>query len=94
MSLNEHHAIRMKDADLLTSKQNSYWHYVFDLSLNQQLTKSSSKMIFKRGLEHLSESSNRGSTGRSIESKLPMDGAESIRRIKELASMLKKGKVH
>ena len=45
-SLNEHHAIRMKDGDLLCSKQNCYWHYVFDLSLNQQLTTSSSKLVF------------------------------------------------
>jgi len=42
-SLKEHHAIRMRDGDILTSKQNSYWHYVFDLALNQQLIRYSSK---------------------------------------------------
>lgn len=94
-SLREHQAIRLKDGDLITSKQNSYWHYLFDLSLNQQLSNFSSKLVFQRGLEFLLESDHnerRAMQGQVIEARLPMDEAESVRRVKELASLLKKGK--
>jgi hypothetical protein len=50
-SLKEHHMIRMRDGDILTSRENPYWHYLFDLKLNTQLIRASSRMVFKRGLE-------------------------------------------
>jgi hypothetical protein len=94
-SLQEHHDIRIRDGDMLTSKENAYWHYMFDVMLNSQLNHCSSKLVFKRGLEFLQEekTANRmPSNPCTMESKLPMDEAESTRRIKELASLLKKGK--
>ena len=93
-SLQEHNSIRMKDGDLLTSKQNTYWHYLFDLVLNQQLLRCSSSLVLKRGLEFLLEDDcgvKSGSQWRGQESHLPMDEYEATRRIKELASLLKKG---
>ena len=93
-SLGEHHSIRMMDSDLLTSKQNAYWHYLFDLTLNQQLNRCSSALIFKRGLEFLLENEDTdksNSDWHAKESQLPMDEAESTRRVKELACLLKKG---
>jgi hypothetical protein len=93
-SLSEHHAIRIRDGDVLTSKENGYWHYLFDIMLNGQLNRSSSKMVFKRGVEFLLEQDqhNNHRSQCSGESKLPMDEAEATRRVKELACLLKKGK--
>ena len=93
-SLAEHHSIRMMDSNLLTSKQNAYWHYLFDLTLNQQLNRCSSALVFKRGLEFLLENEDTdksNSDWHAKESQLPMDEAESTRRVKELACLLKKG---
>ena len=93
-SLQEHNAIRMKDADIITSKQHGYWHYLFDLILNQQLNRCSSSLVLKRGLEFLLENdcgTNSSSEWHGTESKLPMDEAEATRRVKELACLLKKG---
>ena len=92
-SLKEHHNIRMRDGDLLTSKQNGYWHYLFDMKLNLALNATPSSIIFKRGFEFLEEPKKDIDVGTSSpQSHLPMNEAESIRRIKELASLLKKGK--
>ena len=93
-SLAEHHSIRMMDSNLLASKQNAYWHYLFDLTLNQQLNRCSSGLVFKRGLEFLLENEDTdksNSDWHAKESQLPMDEAESTRRVKELACLLKKG---
>ena len=88
----EHYLIRMKDGDLLTSKEHIYWHYLFDVKLNSKLKNNSSTLVFKRGFEFLLEKDSL-STGECIKhnAKLPMDEFESIRRIKELSSLLKKG---
>ena len=95
-SLAEHEWVRLRDGCLLTSKQNPYWHYLFDLKLNNCLNHATSKLVFKRGLEFLLE----GGDGRrnyplsergSRETLLPMDESEATRRVKELASLLKKG---
>jgi hypothetical protein len=88
-SLKEHHYVRLHDGDILTSRESGYWHYLFDVKLNSELNRAPSKLVFKRGLEIFE------STDRSVspaESHLPMDEAESTRRVKELASLLKKGK--
>ena len=93
-SLQEHNSIRMKDGDLLTSKQNTYWHFLFYLILNQQLLRGSSSLVLKRGLEFLLEDDcgmKFGSQWRGHESHLPMNEYEAIRRVKELASLFKKG---
>ena len=91
--LNQHHAIRMRDGDILTSKENVYWHYLFDITLNQQLNRCSSKLVLKRGLEFLLENeytSLTDSEWHGQQSVLPMNESDSTRRIKELASLLKK----
>lgn len=88
----EHYLLRMKDGDLLTSKENIYWHYLFDISLNTKLQNNSSVLVFKRGFEFLLEKDSLNS-GECLKhfSKLPMDEYESVRRVKELACLLKKG---
>lgn len=52
-SLREHCLIRMRDGDLLTSKENGYWHYLFDLLLNADLNYCPSALIMSRGVEIL-----------------------------------------
>ena len=92
-SLEEHHSIRLRDGDILTSKQNGYWHYIFDLKLNRAMNSVPSKLIFRRGLEFLHENAEHHAAKEyATELRLPMDEAESSQRIKELASLLKKGK--
>jgi hypothetical protein len=94
-SLREHCLIRMRDGDLLTSKENGYWHYMFDLLLNSDLNHCPSALILNRGVEILID----GEPMRQVkpfqrvpvESQLPMDDNDATRRIKELASLLKKG---
>jgi len=88
----EHYLIRMKDGDLLTSKEYIYWHYLFDVKLNSKLKHDSSVLVFKRGFEFLLEKDSLKS-GECIKhfNKLPMDEFESVRCIKELACLLKKG---
>jgi hypothetical protein len=51
----EDHSVRMRDGDILTSKQNPYWHYIFDLKLNKAMNSVPSKLIFRRGHEFLQE---------------------------------------
>jgi hypothetical protein len=93
-SLAEHHAIRIRDGNILTSRENGYWHYMFDVMLNSRLNRCSSKLVFKRGVEFILEESSKQSPGSFVnaESKMPMDEAEATRRVKELASLLKKDK--
>jgi hypothetical protein len=87
--MTEHRDVRIRDGDILTSRENGYWHYLFDLKLNTDLNKASSQLVFKRGLEFLLEKT----CGQSAaECQLPMDEGEATRRVKELASLLKKGK--
>jgi hypothetical protein len=85
----------MKDGDILASKQHCYWHYLFDVKLNTKLKYNSSVLVFKRGIEFLLEKDSLKS-GECIKqlSKLPMDEFESVRRVKELASLLKKAVGH
>ena len=54
-SIEQHNSNGMKDGDILTSKQNTYWHYLFDLILNKQLNRCSSGLVLKRGLEFMLE---------------------------------------
>jgi len=63
------------------------------MKLNSALNYAPSNIIFTRGLECLLERSRCIASGEhSAEQRLPMDEAEATRRIKELASLLKKGK--
>lgn len=98
-SLADHTFVRIRDGCLLTARENGYWHYLFDLKLNTALCNASSKMVFKRGLEFLLEQGNGDrsapqSDRSSQETSLPMDESEATRRVKELASLLKKGPWH
>ena len=99
-SADEHQWICMRDGCLLTSRQNNYWHYLFDLKLNTCLNHATSRLVFKRGLEFLWESEDLTKKGVPVaerisrEASLPMDESESTRRIKELACLLKKGPWH
>jgi hypothetical protein len=89
-SLSDHHNIRMLDGDILTSRENIYWHYFFDLKLNMFMNVVPSKLVFKRGLEILDDNAQSATR----EQRMPMSETEAIKRIKELASLLKKGKWH
>lgn len=98
-SLADHTFVRLRDGCLLTAKENAYWHYLFDLKLNTALCHASSRMVFKRGLEFLLEQGNGGRSApqcdrSSQQSRLPMDESKATRRVKELASPLKKGPWH
>ena len=99
-SVDEHLWVRMRDGCLLTSRQNNYWHYLFDVKLNTCLNHAPSRLIFKRGLEFLLESGDLSkkrvpvAERTSQEASLPMDESEATRRIKELACLLKKGPWH
>ena len=95
-SVSEHMYVRMRDGTLLTSMENAYWQYVFDLKLNTMLNHASSKMVFRRGLEFLLEQDGSNRQYPSAErtsqvASMPMDEAEATRRVKELACLLKKG---
>ena len=92
-SILNHLDIRIRDGDILTSRESGYWHFMFDLKLNMALNRAPSRLVFKRGLEFLDEiGPDRPCAERTAGGHLPMDEAESTRRIKELASLLKKGK--
>jgi hypothetical protein len=54
-SLREHFYVRIRDGDILTRKENAYWHYMFDVMLNAELNHNSSKLAIKRGVEFLLE---------------------------------------
>jgi len=54
-SLNDHHVVRLRDGDILTSRESVYWHYMFDVKLNAALNHAPSKLVFKRGLEVLDD---------------------------------------
>ena len=85
----EHHHVRLRDGDILTSREANYWHYLFDVKLTTALNRVPSKLVFKRGLEILEDGTKLVSPEQTH---LPMDEAEATRRIKELTSLLKKGK--
>ena len=99
-SVDKHQWIRLRDRCLLTSRQNNYWHYLFDLKLNTCLNHATSRLVFKRGLEFLLESGDLSkkevpvAERTSQEASLPMDESEATRRIKELVCLLKKGPWH
>lgn len=91
-SLDQHIHIRLRDGDVLTSRENSYWHYLFDLKLNSALNSGTSELIFKRGFEFLAEQCSYKVIGAPTRSsQLPMSEDEATRRIQELCSLLKKG---
>jgi hypothetical protein len=92
-SITQHQYIRIRDGDILTSRESPYWHYMFDVKLNAKLNKVPSRIVFKRGLEAMEGNKSSLIIGEGTsDAHLPMDEAEATRRIKELASLLKKGK--
>ena len=95
-SLAEHLHVRLRDGDVLTAKENCYWHYVFDILLNNALCGTSAQLVFRRGLEFLAENNEQAFNGQPAyhQPRMPMDETEAVRRVKELASLLKKGKWH
>jgi len=93
--LSQHQYVRIRDGDILTSRECGYWHYMFDLQLNTQLNSVPAAAVMRRGPEFLLEPRGKFETGQcTIRSELPMNDVESTRRVKELASLLKKGKWH
>ena len=62
---------------------------MFDVKLNTALNHAPSKLVFKRGLEIFE---GKDQSASMEQTRLPMDEAEATRRVKELASLLKKGK--
>ena len=95
-SLAEHLHIRLRDGDVLTAKENCYWHYVFEILLNSALCGTSAQFVFRRGLEFLAENNEQAFNAQAAnhQPRMPMDETEAVRRVKELASLLKKGKWH
>jgi len=88
----DHHYVRLRDGDISTCRESCYWHYMFDVKLNTSLNRCPSKIVFKRGLEVLDDRQKDPQHLSFNDSQLPMDEAQATRRIKELASVIKKGK--
>jgi predicted GIY-YIG superfamily endonuclease len=92
-TLDQHLYVRMRDGDILTSRENGYWHFVFDLRLNKALNRVPSNVVLKHGLELLYGNDVRDNFGTmTTESRFPMDEGEATKQVRELVSLLKKDK--
>ena len=80
--------IRLRDHDLTFGCLHVNIHYLFDLHLNDKLNRSSSAMVFKRGLEHLAESKTLNEV--CDDGALPFGQYDSNVRVRELAALTKK----
>ncbi|CAG0893519.1 unnamed protein product [Cyprideis torosa] len=87
-SLMSHNRVRVFDGDLATSHSFHYLHWLFDIHVNEKLNHNSSELVFRRGFEHLAEKGGIGVM--PMNTALEYDDFDSSRKIKELASMMKK----
>jgi len=90
-SVSQHQYVRMRDGDILTSRESPYWHFLFEVALNTSLNKVPSKLVYNRGLEILENDGKKSFCESAVDTRLPMCEGEATRRIKELSCLLKKG---
>lgn len=51
--IDEHNYVRIGDGDSLTSKENGYWHYMFDMIVKSRLNCNLSMLVLNPGVEFL-----------------------------------------
>ena len=86
-SVQDHLLVRLLDDSLLTSHDQLYLHWAFDVLINHQLNHNSATVVVRKGLEHL-RLGHEGSVLQTHEGLLPFDELDSRHQVQRLAAQM------
>lgn len=87
-SLHDHIAVRLRDNDLLSSHDDPYLHWLFDVFINESLNRNSSAVLVRKGLEHMRHR-DEGLRIENRENNLKFDEMDARRQVKRLSSLMR-----
>ena len=86
-SIQDHLLVRLQDDSLLTSHDQLYVQWAFDVLINNQLNHNSALVVVRKGLEHLRQAHD-GTVLQMQEGLLPFDELDSRRQVQRLAAQM------
>ena len=86
-SMQVHLLVRLLDDSLLTSHDQLYLQWAFDVLVNHQLNHNSATVVVRKGLEHLRQG-HEGSVLQTHEGLLPFDELDSRHQVQRLAAQM------